>query len=64
MFDSQLKAWDEVEKQISADAKQGEFIKKVLVSQKEWAKRVGFYYFNNDADYRTAYEHHFGPIKT
>jgi TRAP-type mannitol/chloroaromatic compound transport system substrate-binding protein len=64
VFDSQLKAWDEVEKQISSDAKQGEFIKKVLASQKEWAKRVGYYFFNNDADYRTAYEHHFGPIKT
>jgi len=64
IFDAQLKAWDEVEKQITGDSQQGPFIKKVLDSQKEWAKRVGFYFFNNDADYRTAYEYHFGPLKT
>jgi TRAP-type mannitol/chloroaromatic compound transport system substrate-binding protein len=64
IFDNQLKAWDAVEKQITGDANQGEFIKRVLVSQKEWAKRVGYYFFNNDADYKTAYEHHFGPLKT
>lgn len=64
VFQAQLKAWDEVEAELVADSAQGPFIKKVLESQKAWAKRVGFYYFNNDADYRTAYEHHFGPIKT
>ena len=64
IFDAQLKAWDAVEKQISGDAQQGEFIKRVLTSQKDWAKRVGFYFFNNDADYKVAYEHHFGPLKT
>jgi TRAP-type mannitol/chloroaromatic compound transport system substrate-binding protein len=64
IFDSQLKAWDVVEKQISSDAQQGEFIKRVLESQKAWAKRVGFYFFNNDADYKVAYEHHFGPLRT
>ena len=55
IFDAQLKAWDAVEKQISSDSNQGPFIKKVLDSQKEWAKRVGYYYFNNEADFRTAY---------
>jgi TRAP-type mannitol/chloroaromatic compound transport system substrate-binding protein len=64
IFDAQLKAWDQVEKDLVADPKNGPFIKKVLDSQKAWAKRVGFYFFNNDADYKTAYEHHFGALKT
>ncbi len=64
IFDAQLKAWDQVEKEITSDSAQGPFIKKVLASQKEWAKRVGFYFFNNDADYKTAYEYHFGALKT
>ena len=64
IFDAQLKAWDQVEKDLVADPKNGPFIKKVLDSQKAWAKRVGFYFFNNDADYKSAYEHHFGALKT
>lgn len=64
IFEAQLKAWDDVEKELVADSAQGPFIKKVLDSQKAWAKRVGFYFFNNDADYRTAWEHHFGALKT
>ncbi|MBI3434855.1 MAG: TRAP transporter substrate-binding protein [Proteobacteria bacterium] len=64
IFDAELKAWDQVEADLVKDPKQGPFIKKILDSQKAWAKRVGFYYFNNDADYQTAYEHHFGAIKT
>ena len=38
-------------------------IKKILDSQKAWAKRVGFYYHNNEGDYKTAWEHHFGAMK-
>lgn len=64
VFQAQLKAWDEVEADLVKDSAQGPFIKKVLDSQKAWSKRVGFYFFNNDADYRTAYEHHFGALKT
>ena len=64
IFEAQLKAWDQVEADLVKDSAQGPFIKKVLDSQKAWAKRVGFYHFNNDADHRTAYEHHFGPLKT
>ncbi|MGE0565192.1 MAG: TRAP transporter substrate-binding protein [Pseudolabrys sp.] len=64
IFEAQLKAWDEVEKDLVADPTNGPFIKKVLDSQKAWAKRVGFYFFNNDADYKTAWEHHFGALKT
>jgi TRAP-type mannitol/chloroaromatic compound transport system substrate-binding protein len=64
IFDSQLKAWDTVEKQITSDGQQGPFIKRVLDSQREWAKRVGFYFFNNEADYQSAYVHYFGPLRT
>ncbi|MGE0062900.1 MAG: TRAP transporter substrate-binding protein [Xanthobacteraceae bacterium] len=64
IFEAQLKAWDEVEKELVADTTNGPFIKKVLDSQKAWAKRVGYYFFNNDADYKTAWEHHFGALKT
>ncbi|MCL4766494.1 MAG: TRAP transporter substrate-binding protein [Hyphomicrobiaceae bacterium] len=64
VFQAQLKAWDQVEAELVKDPAQGPFIKKVLDSQKAWAKRVGFYFFNNDADYKTAYEHYFGPLKT
>jgi TRAP-type mannitol/chloroaromatic compound transport system substrate-binding protein len=64
IFEEQLKAWDQVEAELVKDPQQGPFIKKVLDSQKAWAKRVGFYHLNNDADHRTAYEHHFGPIET
>src|SRR5690606_33001453 len=64
IFEAQLKAWDQIEAELVKDPQQGPFIKKVLDSQKAWAKRVGFYHFNNDADYRTAYEHHFGPLDT
>ena len=49
--------------EISSDANQGPFIKKVLESQKAWGKRVGFYAINNEADYKSAYEHYFGPMK-
>ncbi len=64
IFQAQLKAWDQVEDELLKDPNQGPFIKKVLDSQKAWAKRVGFYFFNNEADYKTAYEHHFGALKT
>lgn len=64
IYEAELKAWDKVVADISADPAQGPFIKKVLESQKAWAKRVGFYFHNNEADYKTAYEYHFGQLKT
>jgi TRAP-type mannitol/chloroaromatic compound transport system substrate-binding protein len=63
IFKAQLAAWDKVITEISADANQGPFIKKVLESQKAWGKRVGFYAINNEADFKSAYEHYFGPMK-
>jgi TRAP-type mannitol/chloroaromatic compound transport system substrate-binding protein len=64
IFKAQLAAWDKVIDQLIADPNQGPFIKKVLESQKAWGKRVGFYALNNEADYKSAYEHYFGPLKT
>lgn len=64
IFDAQLVAWDKVVAEITADANQGPFIKKVLESQKAWAKRVGYYFHNNEADYKTAYEYYFGKLNT
>ena len=63
-FKAQLAAWDKVVAEITADPAQGPFIKKVLESQKAWGKRVGFYALNNEADFKSAYEHYFGALKT
>jgi TRAP-type mannitol/chloroaromatic compound transport system substrate-binding protein len=63
VFEAQLAAWDRVAASIMKDPRQGAFIKKVLDSQRAWARRVGFYYFTNEADFKAAYEHYFGPIK-
>ena len=64
IFKAQLAAWDKVVDEISADSSQGPLIKKILESQKAWGKRVGFYALNNEADYKAAYEHYFGTMKT
>ncbi|HSO06228.1 MAG TPA: TRAP transporter substrate-binding protein [Pelomicrobium sp.] len=59
VFEAQLKAWDVITKRLSdADP----FFKKVVDSQKAWAKRVAYYHFFNDADYKTGYEHIFGKL--
>ena len=63
IFKAQLAAWDKVIDQISADPAQGPIIKKILDSQKAWGKRVAFYAINNDADFKSAYEHYFGKMK-
>ncbi|MFZ1951116.1 MAG: C4-dicarboxylate ABC transporter, partial [Pseudolabrys sp.] len=63
IFKAQLAAWDKVVAEISADAAQGAFFKKVLESQKAWGKRVGFYSINNEADFKSAYENYFGKMK-
>jgi TRAP-type mannitol/chloroaromatic compound transport system substrate-binding protein len=59
VFDAQIKAWDVVGKRL-ADA--DPFFKKVVDSQKAWAKRVAYYHFLNDADYKKGYEHIFGKL--
>jgi TRAP-type mannitol/chloroaromatic compound transport system substrate-binding protein len=59
IFDAQLKGWDVLVKRISAE---DPFFAKVWDSQKAWAKRVGYYTFFNNADYKAAYEHLFGKL--
>ncbi len=56
IFQAQLKAWDKVTAKLVAE---DEFFKKVYESQKAWARRVAYYNFFNDADYKSAYEHVF-----
>jgi TRAP-type mannitol/chloroaromatic compound transport system substrate-binding protein len=58
VLQAQLEAWDTVVEGLAQD----EFFKRVIDSQKEWAKRVVFYDLYNSADYKLAYEHYFGPL--
>jgi len=59
IFEAQIKAWDTVTKKLSdADP----VFKKVVESQRAWAKRVAYYHFLNDADYKVGYEHIFGKL--
>ncbi|MEJ2174147.1 MAG: TRAP transporter substrate-binding protein [bacterium] len=56
VFKAQLEAWDVLTKRLSdADP----FFAKVVQSQRDWAKRVAYYYWMNDADYKLGYEHVF-----
>ena len=59
IFEAQLKAWDIVTKRLSDE---DPFFKKVVESQRSWAKRVAKYWFLNDADYKLGYEHIFGKL--
>ena len=59
IFDAQIKAWDVVTKKLTDE---DPFFAKVWESQKAWGKRVGYYYFFNNADYKVAYEHLFGKL--
>jgi TRAP-type mannitol/chloroaromatic compound transport system substrate-binding protein len=52
----QLKAWDVLTKKLSDE---DPFFAKVVESQRAWAKRVAYYMFVNEADYRLGYEHIF-----
>ena len=56
IFQDQLKAWDVITKKLEAE---DPFFKKVVASQKDWAKRVAYYMFLNEADYKLGYEHVF-----
>ena len=58
VFDAQIKAWDGIIAQLGQDP----FMKKVMDSQKAWAKPVAYYSMFNATDYRGAYEHHFGKL--
>ncbi len=56
VFQAQLKAWDKLTEQMSAE---DPFFKKVVESQREWAKRVAYYELVNEADFALGYEHLF-----
>jgi TRAP-type mannitol/chloroaromatic compound transport system substrate-binding protein len=58
VFAAQLTAWDKVVENFSQD----EFFKKVITSQRDWAKRVCYYVLFNNVDTRLAYEHYFGEL--
>jgi TRAP-type mannitol/chloroaromatic compound transport system substrate-binding protein len=53
---AQLAAWDKITPRLS---KEDPFFAKVVESQKAWAKRVAYYMFLNEADYKLGYEHIF-----
>ena len=52
----QLKAWDVLTKRLMDE---DPFFAKVVESQRVWAKRVAYYMFVNEADYKLGYEHIF-----
>jgi TRAP-type mannitol/chloroaromatic compound transport system substrate-binding protein len=54
VYQGQLKAWDVVTAKLEKDV---DMFKEVNDSFKAWSKRVGFYHFTNEADYKLAYEH-------
>ncbi|MEK9776140.1 MAG: TRAP transporter substrate-binding protein [Quisquiliibacterium sp.] len=56
VFADQLKAWDVLTEKLS---KADPFFAKVVESQRAWAKRVAYYGFLNEADYKQGYEHVF-----
>jgi len=53
---AQLTAWDTLTKRLSDE---DPFFAKVVESQRTWAKRVAYYMFLNEADYKLGYEHIF-----
>jgi len=56
VFQAQLAAWDILTKKLSDE---DPFFKRVVESQRAWAKDVVYYHFLNDADYKMGYEHIF-----
>jgi len=56
VFQAQLNAWDTLTKKLSDE---DPFFKKVVDSQRDWAKRVAYFGFVNEAEYAMGYEHVF-----
>jgi TRAP-type mannitol/chloroaromatic compound transport system substrate-binding protein len=56
VFQAQLAAWDVLTERLS---KEDPFFKRVVESQRAWAKDVVYYHFLNEADYKMGYEHIF-----
>ena len=57
VMQEQLKAWDVI---VDKFNKKDPFFKKVVNSQKDYAKKVMAYLLLNSPDYGMAYKHHFG----
>jgi TRAP-type mannitol/chloroaromatic compound transport system substrate-binding protein len=56
VFEAQLAAWDKITKKLSDE---DPFFKRVVESQRAWAKRVVYYHFLNEGEYKLGYEHLF-----
>ncbi|MEO8566081.1 MAG: TRAP transporter substrate-binding protein [Betaproteobacteria bacterium] len=56
VFQAQLDAWDILTKRLSDE---DPFFKRVVDSQRAWAKDVVYYWFLNDAEFKMGYEHIF-----
>ena len=56
VFQAQLEAWDVLTNKLSGE---DPFFKKVVDSQKAWAKDVVYYWAANDAPFPMGYEHVF-----
>jgi len=54
VYKGQLAAWDKV---VAKLEKEVDMFKEVNDSFKAWSRRVGFYHFTNEADYKMAFEH-------
>ena len=54
IYKGQLAAWDKVTPKLE---KEVDMFKEINDSFKAWSKRVGFYHFTNEADYKLAFEH-------
>ena len=56
VFEAQLAAWDVLTKRLSDE---DPFFKRVVESQRAWAKDLCYYWFLNDAPFKMGYEHIF-----
>ena len=54
VYKGQLAAWDKVTAKLE---KEVDMFKEINDSVKAWSRRVGFYHFTNEADYKLAYQH-------
>jgi TRAP-type mannitol/chloroaromatic compound transport system substrate-binding protein len=54
VYKGQLAAWDKVTAKLE---KEVDMFKEVNDSFKAWSRRVGFYHFTNEANYKMAFEH-------
>ncbi|KPJ78101.1 MAG: C4-dicarboxylate ABC transporter [Deltaproteobacteria bacterium SG8_13] len=55
VMEAQLKAWDKLLVELDKDP----YFKKVVASQKAFARRCAYYDILNSCDYKLAYDHHF-----